>query len=176
LGPKSDLFYPLSEFYELSRLPLPSVEEVEDDDIPERYRKLLAHDRDMTPTLEEAYDGRIELRVLSYSLRENLLSRQIVLMAQGKAVAFGAIKIYLEYFPPNARALVLEMKQPLGAILRSETITHASHPAAYFRLQSDKLINDALGLTGDGVLYGRQNVLSDSSGHTLARVIEIMTL
>ena len=128
MGPKSDLFYPLSEFYELSPLPLPSVEEVEGGDIPEPYRNLLAHDRDMTPTLEEACGGRIELRVLSHSLRENLLSRQIVLLSQGKAVAFGAIKIYLEHFPSYARALVLEMKQPLGAILRSEAMAHASHP------------------------------------------------
>jgi chorismate-pyruvate lyase len=174
LGPKSDLFYPLNEFYALSRLPLPSVIEVEGPDIPEPYRNLLAHDRDMTPTLEDAYGGRIELRVLNHSLREDLLSRQIVLTTEGKAVAFGAIKIYLQHFPPGARALVLEMKQPLGAILRSEAIAHNSHPAAYFRVHADKLINDALGLTGATLLYGRQNVLTDSAGHTLATVIEIM--
>ena len=169
-----DLFYPLNEFYELSRLPLPSLVEVAGGDIPERYRTLLAHDRDMTPTLEEAYGARIELRVLNHSLRGELLSRQIVLTTEGNAVAFGAIKIYLEHFPPQARALVLEMKQPLGAILRSEAIAHNSHPAAYFRVQSDKLIDDALGLTGSKLLYGRQNVLTDSAGHTLATVIEIM--
>lgn len=170
-----DLFYPLNEFYELSRLPLPALVEVEGLDIPEPYRKLLVHDRDMTPTLEEAYGGRLELRVLHHSLGKNLLSRQIVLTAQGKAIAFGAIKIYLEFFPPRARELVLEMRQPLGAILRSEEIAHSSHPAAFFRVQADELIKSALELTGAQQLYGRQNVLSDAAGHTLARVIEIMS-
>src|SRR6266702_1049221 len=41
------LFYPLNEFYEQAGLPLPSVAEVEARDVPEPYRSLLVHDRDM---------------------------------------------------------------------------------------------------------------------------------
>ena len=177
MGPRSDLLYPLDEFYELAGIPLPVVISVPGPDVPAPYRELLAHDRDMTPTLEEAYGQRIELRVLNHSLGENLLSRQIVLALEGdgRAVAYGAIKIYLEHFPPKARALVLEMKMPLGTILRTEGIEHNSRPAGYFRVQADRAIGDALQIPRGALLYGRQNVLSDTAHHTLARVLEIMT-
>jgi chorismate-pyruvate lyase len=173
LGP---LLYPLDEFYELSRLPLPTVVPVEPNEIPELYRGLLVHDRDMTPTLERAHGGRIELRVLQYSVRENLLSRQIALTVNGgdQAVTFGAIKIYLERFPPAAQSLILEMKQPLGAILRSQEIAHSSRPSPYFRVEADATIRTALQLNGSATLYGRQNMLLDSAGNTLARVLEIL--
>jgi chorismate-pyruvate lyase len=173
LGP---LLYPLDEFYELSRLPLPTVVPVEPLDIPEPYRGLLVHDHDMTPTLERAHGGRIELRVLQYSVRENLLSRQIALTVNGgeQAVAFGAIKIYLERFPPKARSLILEMKQPLGTILRTQEIAHSSRPAPYLRVEADATIRAALQLNGVASLYGRQNVLLDPAGNPLARVLEIL--
>src|ERR1700704_80374 len=118
-NPELNLFYPLNEFYDQLGLPLPAVVRVDGSDVPEPYRSLLVHDRDMTPTLEEAYSSAIELRVLAYSRRGNVFSRQIVLIPEGGArvVVFGAIKIYLEYFHAEAKRLVLERKQPLGTIL-----------------------------------------------------------
>ena len=66
------------------------------------------------------------------------------------------------------------MKQPLGAILRSEGIAHASHPSGYFQVTADSLINSALQLIGSHLLYGRRNVLLDSAQRTLAQVVEIL--
>ncbi len=125
--PALNLFYPLNEFYDEARLPLPSVTRVEPIEIPEPCRGILVHDLDMTPTLEDTYGGAIDLRVLKHSLRENVFSRQIVLTLRdgGGPVLFGAIKIYLDRFPDKARALVLEMKQPLGTILA--TTPHNAH-------------------------------------------------
>src|SRR5262245_38618317 len=130
----------------------------------------------MTPTLERAHGGRIELRVLQHKVRENVLTRKIVLVVQeaGKAVALGAIKIHLDRFPAEARSLILQMKQPLGTILRTQSITHVSRPSPYFRVEPDAAIQRALELTNGASLYGRQNVLLDSEGSTLARVLEIL--
>lgn len=173
--PAANLFYPLNEFYEEAGLPLPSLTRVEPIEIPEPCRAILVHDLDMTPTLEDTYSGAINLRVLKYSLREIVFSRQIVLTLQdGTPVLFGAIKIYLDRFPDKARSLILEMKQPLGTILATQGIAHSSHPAGYFRVAADGLINSALQLTDSALLYGRQNVLSDSSQRTLAQVLEIL--
>lgn len=174
--PALNLFYPLNEFYEESGLPLPLVTRIEGHQIPEQSRRILVHDRDMTPTLEETYGCGIALRVLKHALRDNIFSRQIVLTLQnrGTAVVFGAIKIYLDRFPDKARSLILEMKQPLGTILKTQQIAHTSHPASYFHVAADAVINDALGLTGSNILYGRQNVLSDSMQNTLAQVLEIL--
>jgi chorismate-pyruvate lyase len=168
--------YPLNEFYEQAGLPLPSVVRIEEREVPEPYKSLLVHNRDMTPTIADAYHCAIQLRVLQHSLRDNVFSRQIILVLEGgeRAVVFGAIKIYLERFPPEARRLVLEMKQPLGTILQTQGMAHASRPEAYIQVAADATINRALGLTGSALLYGRRNVLWNSSQLPLAQVVEIL--
>ena len=174
--PDWNLIYPLSEFYEQLGLSLPSVARVEGQDIPAPYRSLLVHEHDMTPTLEDAYRRSIQLRVLQYQRRDNVVSRQVALVVEGneKPVAFGAIKMHLEHFPPRARRMVLERKQPLGTILRTQGIEHTSHPDAFVRVTSDAVINGALQLSGSYQLFGRRNVILDSEQRTLAQVVEIL--
>jgi hypothetical protein len=170
-----DLLYPLSEFYAEAGAPLAFALPIDGAAMPEPYRSLLVHERDMTPTLEEAYGGPVELRVLKYSQRDGVFSRQIVLIGpDGGIVEFGAIKIYLERLTPAAAAKVVEMKLPLGTILKIEGVAHSSHPAGYFEVRSDALIGAALGLDTSRLLYGRRNELLDAAGETLARVIEIL--
>jgi chorismate-pyruvate lyase len=176
MKPDLDLLYPLTEFYEHSGTPLPAASRIDGESVPAPYRELLVHDRDMTPTMEAACGRKVQLRVLHFSVRDEVLSRQIVLVPEGlsKAVVFGAIRIYLRYFPDEARRLVLELKQPLGAILYTRNIPHVSRPDAYFQVRADQVINAALGLAGSAILYGRRNVLLDDYGNTLARVLEIL--
>jgi chorismate-pyruvate lyase len=174
--PELNLFYPLNEFYEESGLPLPAVARVEESAVPEPYHSLLVHQRDMTPTVADAYHRKIRLHVLKHSLRDDVFSRQIVLVLEGdeKPVVFGAIKIYLARFPAAARRLVEEMKQPLGSILESERIAHTSRPEAYLQVMADTLIGNALRLTGSHTLFGRRNVLWNAAGQPLAQVLEIL--
>ncbi len=167
---------PLTEFYEESGLPLPAVNLVDGQDVPEPYRRLLVHNSDMTPTLEAAYGQTVHLRVLKHTQRGEVFSRQVLLVLPNgsTAVEFGGIKIYLDYLPEEARRLVLEEKQPLGTILRTQCVAHESHPAAYLRVTADALMCEALDLAEPRVLYGRCNVLSDPSRNVLARVVEIL--
>jgi chorismate-pyruvate lyase len=176
VNPDPRLFYPLNEFYEQLGLPLPAVTQVAGPDMPEPYRSLLVHNRDMTPTLERAHDRSIRLRVLRSTLAGDVLSRQVVLVPEGSQVpaAFGAIKIHLEHFSDEAKALVLEGKQPLGAILRTQGIEHAGRPQFYLHVTADALIHNALGLVQPARLYGRRNALVNGAGRTLAQVIEIL--
>ena len=174
--PDSTLIYPLDEFYERAGLPLPPMTPVGEHEVPEPYRGLLVHARDMTPTLESAYGRNIHLRVLERTLAGNVLSREVVLVPEGSSapVAFGVIKINLEHFSEPARALVLEGQEPLGAILRGHAIAHTSHPNPYFRVSADPLMQKALHLVETCVLYGRRNVILDAAGRTLAQVVEIL--
>jgi hypothetical protein len=176
LAPELNLFYPLNEFYDQAGLPLPVVVRVAASDVPEPYKGLLVHSLDMTPTLASAYPCGIQLRVLKHALRDDVFSRQIVLVTGSgeKPILFGAIKIYLERFPDEARRLVLEMKQPLGAILHNQGIVHASRPEAFIQVTADATINSALGLTGSHLLYGRRNALWNASQKPLAQVVEIL--
>ena len=176
MKPNPNLIYPLNEFYELSGLPLPAVSEVGDCDVPEPYRSLLVHERDMTPTLEDVYQRNIQLRVLNYALSGGVLSRQVVLVLEkgARPVAFGAIKIHLEHFPPEARRQVLERNRPLGTILRAHGILHAGRPDGYIQVRTDSVIDSALHLTGPNLLYGRRNVILDGEQRALAQVVEIL--
>jgi len=89
-------------------------------------------------------------------------------------VEIGAIKIYLDRFSESARNLILERRQPLGTILRIEAIPHISRPAAYFQVEPDPVIREALELTNSPPLFGRRNVLLNTSEDVLANVLEIL--
>ena len=171
-----NLLYPLNEFYVESGLTLPSLVRVDGKDIPEPYRSLLVHEKDMTPTLENAYHQNIHLRVLKRQLSGNVISREVVLALDhdGRAVEFGAIRIYLDRLPSQARQLILEGRRPLGNILHTQGIEHISRPVSYVQVATDDAINRALNLTGFHRLYGRRNRLLDSSQQTLAEIIEIL--
>jgi chorismate-pyruvate lyase len=168
--------YPLNEFYERAGAPLPSVVEVEGYKVPEPYRSLLVHDRDMTPTLAETYQRTMELRILTRVPCGNVLAREIVLEIEGdgRRVVYAGIKIYLDHFPPEARRLILDGGLPFGAILKGQGIVHFSRPEAFIRVDSDEVINHALGLDGHSVLYGRRSALWNSPQIPLAHVLEIL--
>jgi chorismate-pyruvate lyase len=171
-----DLLYPLNEFYELAGLALPDAVRLKGRAMPAPFRHLLVHDRDMTPTLEAAYDRKMNLHVLKYSFRDEIFSREIVLVPEGSdvPVVFGAIKIYLDEFPTEAREMVLERKLPLGTILELQGIKHFSRPDGFFEVASDAFIEKALGIEGPARLYGRRNMLGNGVGRKLAQVVEIV--
>lgn len=171
-----DLLYPLNEFYQQAGLALPATTKINGREMPEPYRRLLVHDRDMTPTLELAYDRKMTLTVLKYSCTDEIFSREIVLIPEGgeSPAVFGAIKIYLDEFPTEAREMVLERKLPLGTILALQGIRHYSKPDAFFEVKSDAFIEKTLGMTGPAKLFGRRNMLGNGTGRKLAQVLEIL--
>jgi hypothetical protein len=168
--------YPLDEFYALGRRDLPSIERVEGAEMPEPFRSLLAHNNDMTPTLEAFHDSDIVLEVISRRHHGDFYFREVVLLTEKekRPIEFGAIKIDLSRFPCAARPRILEEHQPLGGVLRDYHVPHTSRPKAYLRVQADDFIKRALRLRGDHVLYGRRNTLFDAEHRALAEIVEIL--
>jgi hypothetical protein len=168
--------YPLDEFYALAKRELPALEQLEGDDLPEPYRRLLVHNEDMTPTLEKFHDERIYLNVISRQHRGDYYFREVILLTQRKRmpVEFGAIKINLTLFPAGARRLILEEQEPLGTVLSDLKIPHSSQPKAFLRIQADSFIKGALQLSGEHVLYGRRNTLFDPQQRAMAEIVEIL--
>jgi hypothetical protein len=168
--------FPLDEFYALAKRELPSIEQIDGDEVPPPFRGLLVHTNDMTPTLEKFHGERIYLNVISRQTRGDFYFREVILLTQRtrRPVEFGAIKINLALFPPAARRLVLEEQEPLGTILADFKITHSSRPKAFVRIQADGFIKGALQLSGDQLLYGRRNTLFDAQQRVLAEIVEIL--
>ena len=168
--------YPLDEFYLAAGLPLPLIEPLPGDMMPEPFKSLLAHEHDMTPTLEEFHKCPLHLHVLRNFTRGDFYFREVVLRTDEgeRPVEFGAIKINMVLFEPPARRLILEERWPLGHILRDCAVPHESHPKAFLRVQSDDFINRALNLSGMHTLYGRRNTLTDLKQRPLAEIVEIL--
>lgn len=175
-APSTIPLHPLAEFYPPGGPAPPRIEVIDGAAMPEPQRRLLVHLDDMTPTLEAYCGTAIHLRVLERRLTAGTLSRRVVLLA-GEAkrpIEFGAIRIHLDGFAEEPRREILENRRPLGAILSRYGVEHGSKPTCFFRLTADAAIAGALGLGGAPTLYGRQNVLCDRGGRTLAEVVEIL--
>ena len=174
--PAEHVLFPLDEFYLAAGRVIPEAEVIAGEAMPEPYRSLLVHSRDMTPTLEAFHGERIHLRVLERRVEGDRMMRCVALTTDEteRPVEFGAIVIHCAEFPPDAQTVVMECHTPLGTILRDFRIEHTSRPEAFLRVASDGLIGEALGLAQPQELYGRRNVLWSEDGKVLAEVLEIL--
>ena len=168
--------YPLSEFYAHAKLPLPHIEFIPGEEVPEPFKSLLVHHNDMTPTLEAFHKSDIHLEIVSRERRGDFYFREVVLRLNGddQPVEFGANKLYLGRFPEEARDLILQEYIPLGRILKDCHVPHRTHAKAFLRVQADELIGGKFELTQPGLLYGRKAVISDLQGRPLSEIVEIL--
>ncbi len=167
----------LERFYSKLGLPLPELQDIQGEEMPQPYKGLLVHSSDMTPTLESFYRQPMRLTVLTREQQDFSYLREVVLKStnDSRPVEYGVIRICLNHLPPPASLRVLEEQRPLGNILQREAIPHLSWPQAFFRVQSDSHLGHVLYLSQPAFLYGRRNVLLDGSRRLLAEVIEILT-
>jgi chorismate-pyruvate lyase len=178
LAPSSlgEHLFPLDEFYAQAGMALPPIDVIAGDQLPEPYRRLLYHNHDMTPTLEDYYGCDIHLEILRRRQEGEFYFREVVLRLDGAntPVEFGANKISLERFSPDVRQLILAEHLPLGHILKVHEVPHSSRPQAYFRVHSDVFMSRSLGLAEPQVIYGRRNTLRDPQGRPMSEIVEIL--
>jgi chorismate-pyruvate lyase len=174
--PRYSAAYPLDDFYAARRLPLPVMEQIQADQIPEPHRSLLVHDSDMTSRLETFHKSSIHIRALARQQHGQEYFREVVLELDGsrQPVEFGAAKINLAFFPAQAHAEIRREWRPLGGILRDFGLVFSSRPGAWFRVAADSFIGGALGLSGAPFLFGRRNTLLDDRERPLAEIVEIL--
>jgi len=168
--------FPLSEFYGRAKRPLPRIEALPGDAVPEFFRSLLVHHHDITPTLEEFHKSRIHLEILSSGRRGGYYFREVVLRLDHDEapVEFGANKIFLGEFPEEAQELILLEQVPLGRILKDCGIRHRTEAKHFLRVEPDELIARALELEPPVALYGRKALISDLQGRPLSEIVEIL--
>ena len=170
--------FPLSEFYARTSLAFPKFERITAENLPEPYRTLLAHNNDMTPTLERFHGGEIYIHALSSERRDDSYFREVVLhrSEDDLPVEFGANCINLSLFTPEARWMILQEKIPLGRILKDHRIEHSTRVLGFFRIEPDDLVLTALKSTERVFHYGRQAMLCDPQQRPLSQVVEILPL
>ena len=171
----TDLLYPLSAFETEDGGVLTSASILEAEELPDPYRVLLAHDRDMTGTLEAYFKQPMTLRIFGKKRQGDSLFRQVVLQGieDRKPKEFGAIRIDLNCFDQETRSLIEGCVTPLGQILREHGVAYVSNPSAFLKVSPDALLCEALQVT-EGPLYGRKNELTMPDGRAIAQIIEIL--
>jgi hypothetical protein len=166
----------LGLFYSREGIPFPHLTRLKAEELPQPYRRLLAHSCDMTPTLEQFYDRTLGITVLERVMEEDAYLREVTLNLDGenRPVEYGAIRIFLGHFPLRAQEMIREERCPLGKILELEEIPHVGWPQAFFRVAPDAHMASMLKLESPCPLYGRRNVLLDGDRHLLAEVLEVL--
>ena len=170
------LLHPLDLLCRAAGRPVPWHEEVRPESIPQPFRALLVHNRDMTSTLEHHHGGPVHLRVLNLSREGDTLHREVLLCRDrdGVPVEFGATLARLGQFEEPWLGEILASKRPLGGILNASRKPYASRPSAYLRVRADAFLRSGLGLTGEPWLYGRRNMLTTMNGDEIASILEIL--
>ena len=173
----SEILNPLSDFYVLSSTTLPTVHQIQAEDIPGPYRDYLESNRDIACELENLYTGRLLLQALKSQLDDHFYKRHSVLLREGdkKPVATGAIKIYLHRLPDDIQKAVLKCDRPLGGILQDFEYMHFARPQAFFKTGPDELMRTLLKTREADTLYGRRVFLVDSQEERIAEIVEILS-
>ncbi len=179
--------YPLEWFYNRSDKQIPEFEYISAEDLPEPYKKLLDHQRDMTSTLKKFHNSeQIWVQALEKYQEGNLYHRLVTLWIpdndksrsthSSRPVEFGAIRIHLDRFPDIARQWILQESRPLGRILHDGSVSYLSRPEKFFKTRTDDWIGSALRMPAGQVVYGRCNVLWDgeATDQPLAEIVEIL--
>ena len=167
----------LDEFY--SAMPNPpaiDADFVSPEELPQPQRTLLVHSGDMTSTLTRHHGEEIALQVLHCVEGPHWYRRHIVLKtsASGRPVEYGVMRILLPLLQEEARREVLAAQSPLGAVLARHGLAYRHSPSGFFKIRSNRLIEQYLGLSAPQWLYGRCNSMSDSVGRVVAEVVEIL--
>ena len=140
VAPSRASLHPLDIVYTRAGLEPPTVDaRSRRTQIPQPYRSLLVHQRDMTLTLEAHFGGRVVLRPLSTFTAAPWYYRRVLLAQEysGRPVEMGAIRMKLAALAaqgPGARSGATQV--PLGRILRDGGVDFTSMPREFFAVDA----------------------------------------
>jgi len=171
-----EMFYPLSKYYRDYGIPMPRVELVQPEAIPEPYRHLLVHEADMTGRLTAFHGEALGLKVIEKHTPCSVLARRVVLygLETNKKVEFGEIVIYLNRFQSEVRDLIEAGQIPLGGILVEHQVGFFNSPSHYLKIVADDMIARDLAILTGSELYGRKNKQTNYEGEVLSEIVEIL--
>jgi chorismate-pyruvate lyase len=170
------LMWPLNLFYAYYRRDMPEITPLFDWHMPEPFKQLLVHDRNMTPTLEAYYKSTIHIERLNVVPDRDECSREVILRLDldKMPVEYGSSRIFLNTLSQEAVDLVCEGHVPLGTILNQCNCTHTVVLSGFFKVKPTSFFNHVFSSLNGSSLYGRRNTLVALDGTPIAEVCEIL--
>jgi chorismate-pyruvate lyase len=154
----------------------PDAVEVPAVELPEPYRRLLAHTHHMTVTVEQFYRSPVDVKVLACRRSGNEYSRKILLTLANEShrvVQFGLVRINLGVCPEPVRAAIVEGKTPLGRVLIQNDMLRRIEPLAFLRVSLSAAMADWFGVPAGTEAYGRVGVIY-TGDRPAVEVLEIL--
>jgi chorismate-pyruvate lyase len=132
-------------------------EPVSADEMPDPYRRLLAHNDHMTVTLEASAGSSVDVRVLAEWRDETSYARNSLLArhTDGAVLQFGIMRIWLADMPATARDEITVKRQPLGRVLINHNLLREVELITLWRIMPGPALQRHLALAPGQLIYGR---------------------
>ena len=131
--------------------------EVRPADMPDAYRKLLAHEHHMTVTVEAQHGCPVAVRVLDTKITPRHYARKILLSRTTDSinVQFGIMRVCLEYLAPQVRTEIEQAQAPLGRILIEHDVLRTIQLESLYRVEAGPELASLFNMQPGATTYGR---------------------
>lgn len=151
-------------------------EQVTAEEMPADYRKLLAHQKHMTVTVEDYHGTHVDVQVLKsaqagvHYWRKILLSRQ----TDGVVVQFGIMRVNFSNLSDPVREEVESRRRPLGRILIEHNVLREVELSKLWRVTPGEDLQKLFSLSEPTITYGRTAFIY-CNGEPAVELLEIVT-
>ena len=157
---------------------LGQFENVESNELPDPYRKLLAHNFHMTVTVEEFHNSPVDVQVLAEldDAEKNTYSRQILLCKQSdsQVVQYGIVRLHFDHLAPHVVNEIRRKETPLGRILIQNNVLREVELSKLWRVRCGSKLCEVLGVEPSTVTFGR-TALIYCDGEPAVELLEIVS-
>lgn len=162
------LFYPQADA-------LGRFESRRDDELSEDYRKLLAHSRHMTVTVEQRHGSNVDVEVMDVRRTDMHYSRKILLRRQSdhRVVQFGIVRLALSAVAEPARSEILSEQIPLGRVLIKHNVLRSVQLLGLWQVACGPDLASLFSVDVGHVTYGR-TALIYCDGEPAVELLEIV--
>lgn len=146
------------------------------EEVPQPYRRLLAHNEHMTVKMEEFHDSSVDVQVLATRRDGRHYSRKILLTRQsdGKVVQFGIPRLNLALLSEPVRREIEQEQTPLGRVLINHNVMREVQLVALWRVLPGPDLCRLFRLSQPATTYGR-TALIYCDGEPAIELLEIVT-
>lgn len=147
----------LTGLFHASREALGRFGEVSIEEVPEPYRRLLAHNDHMTVAVEEHHGGPVDVRVLERQVTETHYAREILLARQsdGVVVQYGIMRVAFAYLRPEVQNEIRAEQTPLGRILIEHNVHRRVQLFSLRRVELGEELSRHFEFPTGAIAYGR---------------------
>lgn len=150
---------------------------VDEGELPQEYRRLLAHNNHMTVTLESFHESGVSVEVLESRWTPPIYQRKILLHRDrdGNCVQFGLVRLDTTTLSEVVRSEILAANQPLGRILIDHDVMRNVYLRQLYRVQMGWELAKYFGRNPGDIVYGRTAQI-DLGGHPALQLVEIVAV